>query len=253
MFLRKLIQTGHGAPAAHATQQKSFLWSCALVAVAAVLFALPAHCLAADSDDEARTANSSASVTDAAVTDETALNETLNETKPANQPALAHPVAINGETYAHDTEPPIVAPGTSATGTFASVGALPFVGIAGEPAPAKPCFLFVPGLCDAAKNRPIVALATIQTAALIADGVTTRQYLKRGYVEIDPLTRILIGRRPTWARMAPLGTLQVLAGMWLAERMETSRHGWIRRLWWLPEVAGIAGNTVATVNNVRLR
>jgi len=119
--------------------------------------------------------------------------------------------------------------------------------------PATNCLLLLEGLCQAVKNKPILALTTIQAAALVSDGVTTRQFLRRGYTEVDPVARILIGSKPTWARMAPLGVAQVIAGMWLAERMATSRHVWVRRFWWLPQIMGIAGNLAATGHNVALR
>jgi hypothetical protein len=121
--------------------------------------------------------------------------------------------------------------------------------------PLRPsrCILFNEGLCRAIHDKREIGLAAIKTAALVADGVTTRQYLSRGYVEVDPLTKIFLGSKPTWGRMAPLGAVQVIAGMWIAERMATSRHRWIRRFWWLPQVVGIAGNTLATANNVSLR
>jgi len=236
------------------------LRSRAIVAVAAVLLALPACRLAAHPGEahpreEGRSAKSSANLADGTAADATSpSNAAPDEGNTGNQPTVARPPATNSEIDADDTEPPSAARVSPTPGAFEPVGALPLLSIArGEYAPLKPCFLVVPGLCAAAKNKPIVAVAAIQTAVLIADGVTTRQYLTRGYVEVDPFTRVLLGRKPTWARMAPLGTLQVFAGMWLAERMETSRHGWIRRLWWLPQVVGIAANTSATANNVRLR
>jgi hypothetical protein len=114
------------------------------------------------------------------------------------------------------------------------------------------CVLFNQTLCGAMKNKPVLGLATLQTAALISDGVTTRQYLDRGYVEVDPLTKILIGSKPTWARMAPLGMVQVLAGMWLAQQMADSQHVWVRRLRWLPQIAGIAANAAAAAHNAAL-
>ncbi len=122
----------------------------------------------------------------------------------------------------------------------------------GEPTPAGKCVLFERSLCGALKSRPIVLLGAIQTGALISDGVTTRQYLHRGYVEVDPLTRAFLGRTPTWSRMAPLGAVQVIAGMWLAERMSKSQHVWVRRLWWLPQTVGIAGNITASAHNTTL-
>jgi hypothetical protein len=280
MSFRKRPRSNHGALHAHANlqtdanlqthaeQQKSLLRSRGIVAVAAVLLALPACRLEAHPGEGDRAANRSANLADVTAADvtapanaaanttpdDTAFNDTASDKKTANPPTAAQPAAIISEIYADDTEPPSAAPGTSAPDAAGPVGALPLLGIArGEKAPVKPCFLIVPGLCSAAKNKPIVAVTAIQTAALIADGVTTRQYLSRGYVEVDPFTRVLLGRKPTWARMAPLGTLQVFAGMWLAERMETSRHLWVRRLWWLPQVAGIVGNAAATANNVALR
>jgi hypothetical protein len=122
----------------------------------------------------------------------------------------------------------------------------------GDPTLSGRCVLLERNLCGALKNRPIVLLGAIQTVALISDGVTTRQYLQRGYVEVDPLTRVLLGRTPTWGRMAPLGAIQVVAGMWLAERMSKSQHVWVRRLWWLPQTIGIAGNIAASAHNVTL-
>ena len=123
----------------------------------------------------------------------------------------------------------------------------------GEPTLAGKCVLFERSLCGALKNKPVVLLGAVQTGALISDGVTTRQYLHRGYVEVDPLTRAFLGRTPTWSRMAPLGAVQVIAGMWLAERMSKSPHVWVRRLWWLPQTIGIAGNIAASAHNVTLR
>jgi hypothetical protein len=123
---------------------------------------------------------------------------------------------------------------------------------AGDPTLSGRCVLLERSLCGALKNKPIVLLGAIQTGALISDGVTTRQYLQRGYVEVDPLTRTLLGRTPTWGRMAPLGAIQVFAGMWLAERMAKNQHVWVRRLWWLPQTIGIAGNIAATAHNVTL-
>jgi hypothetical protein len=122
-----------------------------------------------------------------------------------------------------------------------------------RPAVLRKCIIFSENLCRAFNDRRVFALASLQTAALVYDGVTTRQFLRRGYVEVDPLARVFLGSRPTWGRMAPLGAVQVIGGMWLAERMATSRHVWVRRFWWLPQIAGIAGNVTATAHNIALR
>jgi hypothetical protein len=124
---------------------------------------------------------------------------------------------------------------------------------AGASLPPKPCFLRSQNFCRALKDRRVVLLGGLQTAALISDGVSTRQFLNHGYREVDPVAKILIGSKPSWARMAPVGAAQVFVGMWLGEHMATSRHTWVRRFWWLPQALGIAGNVAATVHNLPLR
>jgi hypothetical protein len=114
------------------------------------------------------------------------------------------------------------------------------------------CLLLIGRLCDAVHCKPIVALTIVQSTVLLADGITTKQVVARGYLEGDPITRIFIGREPTWSRMAPFGTVQVIAEAWLAVRMKSSRHIWIRRFWWLPQMVGIAGNVWGTENNLKL-
>jgi hypothetical protein len=104
------------------------------------------------------------------------------------------------------------------------------------------CILLSASLCRAVHDKSVLALALTQSAALVADGITTRNQVNLGFTERDPVTRAVLGSRPTWARMAPLGALQCLFETWLAERMHTSMHKWIRRLWWLPQSVGIAGS-----------
>jgi hypothetical protein len=173
-------------------------------------------------------------------------------------PRATPPASASNPAAAADPSAGIVTPAFTAGDSPHIAGALPSA-LLGSYAPAnrpvlpRHCVFFNETLCQAMRNKPILALATAQTAALLSDGVTTRQYLNRGYVEVDPVARILLGSRPTWARMAPLGAVQVVAGMWLAERMASSRHTWVRRLWWLPQVMGIAGNAAATGHNISLR
>lgn len=53
--------------------------------------------------------------------------------------------------------------------------------------------------------------------------------------------------------MAPLGMVQVVAETWISQRMKDSKHPWLRRVWWLPLVVGIAGNAAGTIDNVTRR
>ena len=121
-----------------------------------------------------------------------------------------------------------------------------------RPGVSRPCFPPPKNFCRALKDRRVVLLGGLQTAALISDGISTRQFLSHGYREVDPVAKIFIGSKPTWARMAPVGVAQVVVGMWLGEKMATSRHVWVRRFWWLPQTLGIAGNVAATVHNLPL-
>ena len=111
------------------------------------------------------------------------------------------------------------------------------------------CILLSASLCRATHDKPVMTLALSQSTALLADGVTTRERVRLGYTKFDPVTKIFLGSRPTWARMAPLGVVQCLLETWLAERMRTSTHKWIRRFWWLPQSVGIGGNIWGVQSN----
>ena len=80
---------------------------------------------------------------------------------------------------------------------------------AGDPTLSGRCVLLERSLCGALKNKPIVILGAIQTGALISDGVTTRQYLQRGYVEVDPINARFVG---TYADVGPHGAAGCCSG-----------------------------------------
>jgi hypothetical protein len=122
-----------------------------------------------------------------------------------------------------------------------------------EPAvrPAK-CILLSGSLCAAVRDRSILALTAAQTALSISDGVTTMEFVKHGYVEVDPISRTLLGQRPSWNRMAPIGAIQIIGSMWLAGRMKASSHGWIRHTWWVPQLLQIGASAFGTANNLML-
>jgi hypothetical protein len=66
-------------------------------------------------------------------------------------------------------------------------------------------------------------LAGMQAGAVLADAITTRNNVVRGYVEGDPLTRPLIGVRPTYASMIPLGAAEVGLAYLLARKYPRMR------------------------------
>lgn len=111
------------------------------------------------------------------------------------------------------------------------------------------CLLLTLTLCAALHDSPVMALTTAQTAAMVADGISTRRFVARGQRERDPIARLAIGSAPTWGRIVPVGAAVVVLQTYLAERMKTSRHEWARRVWWLPQVVSIQVHTTLAVGN----
>ena len=51
------------------------------------------------------------------------------------------------------------------------------------------CILVVLALCNALRDRPVMALAGVHAAVATWDGIETRQGLNAGWGEADPLSR----------------------------------------------------------------
>jgi len=91
------------------------------------------------------------------------------------------------------------------------------------------------------KSESVLALA--QGFFLVSDGIVTRASVQSGGIEeINPAVRALTGPYPTWNRMAPLGAVQEIVGIWLGTEMKRSRNRFFRRTWWIPQAVGIGGN-----------
>ena len=131
-------------------------------------------------------------------------------------------------TTASDNESEFTAEAVNSTGTVTSdplttvnltsfVSAEPLIGTAivqnkmVRPSLPTTCIPFSATLCRAVHDRSILALTITQTALLLSDGITTKRSIERGYIEVDPITRTVLGRKPTWSRMAPLGTVRAAA------------------------------------------
>lgn len=120
-------------------------------------------------------------------------------------------------------------------------------------ASTRRCVLISRTLCDAIHDKPVLALAVIHTGMIIGDGYLTEKHAREGYPETDPIARALIGRYPTWGRMAPIGAAWILGETYLAERMHRSHNRIARRLWWLPQSMGIAANGVGLTVDFQTR
>lgn len=124
------------------------------------------------------------------------------------------------------------------------------------------CFVFVGAACaqslpdigtlrNAVKDKPVRNLAIGQAIAEIADGVKTRINVNEGQVESEPVAKALLGLRPTFARMIPIGIAENIGSMLLAEKMHRSSNRFIRDMFWLPQVFFIGAHGAGFVLNVR--
>jgi hypothetical protein len=111
---------------------------------------------------------------------------------------------------------------------------------------ARDAFLF--------KDKTESTLALTQGFFLISDGIVTHANGRRGSnPELDPASRFLLGPYPSWHRMAPLGALQEVVGIYLGTEMKRSRNRLLRKVWWLPQAAGIGGNLFGTAYGILTR
>jgi hypothetical protein len=104
------------------------------------------------------------------------------------------------------------------------------------------------------KDKTESTLAFTQGIFLISDGIVTHANGRRGSnPELDPASRFLLGPYPSWHRMAPLGALQEVVGIYLGTEMKRSRNRILRKVWWIPQAAGIGGNLFGTAYGILTR
>jgi hypothetical protein len=98
------------------------------------------------------------------------------------------------------------------------------------------------------RRRDWLALTIAQHSAATFDAWSTRRAISRGAYETDPLLR-------PFSRNASLYAA-VQAGPFLLDyvgrRMMTSRHGWMRRTWWIPQVVSITAFFVSGTHNLSI-
>lgn len=101
------------------------------------------------------------------------------------------------------------------------------------------------------KDKPVLALTAANAAMTLTDGISTKhwEHADPG-CESGPF-RAVLGCRPTWGRMAPLGAVEVFGGSILAHEMRQSRHAWVRHMWWVPQTVSISFHSKAVAYNYR--
>jgi hypothetical protein len=82
-----------------------------------------------------------------------------------------------------------------------------------------------------ALDRPAIAFGLMEGASELFDGVTTKYFLRHcsTCIERDPISRTLLGSRPTWPSMIAAGSLEAFAATYLNQSMRRSRHKFVRR------------------------
>lgn len=98
-----------------------------------------------------------------------------------------------------------------------------------------------------AQHRAWFLLDAGMHGAAFFDARTTRDVMSH-YRELDPLLRPFAHSAALYPAMqiGPLGL------DWLATRLATSRHRWLRRLWWVPQAAATAGFLWSGIHNLGL-
>ncbi len=133
----------------------------------------------------------------------------------------------------------------SASKVMASAGAIA-PRSAGEPAPLLKSPL--KSTYETNRQRKIwYGLAAVSHGAAVFDAWSTRRALSGNYgVEANPLIRPFAHSGAIYAATQVSPALMDFLG----RRMMVSHHGWIRKMWWVPQTAGTGVSLAAGVHNV---
>lgn len=93
----------------------------------------------------------------------------------------------------------------------------------------------------------VLTVASMGAAAADIHNTIHSLHLHDGAYEADPLARPLTNLpAPAYATLGMMGA----AGVdWLGLKLQGSRHAWMRRCWWLPQVLQISGNIVGVTTS----
>jgi hypothetical protein len=81
-----------------------------------------------------------------------------------------------------------------------------------------------------ALDHDAIRCGLVQGGAELFDGVTTRYFVNHcaTSVEADPVSRVLIGRRPGWAGMIAFGSLEAISTSYVYQALHRSSNKWLR-------------------------
>jgi hypothetical protein len=100
------------------------------------------------------------------------------------------------------------------------------------------------------QRREWLALSTAQHGAATFDAWSTRRVISSGQgQELNPLLRPFAGNGSLYAVMQ----VGPVALDYLGKRMMTSRHEWVRRTWWVPQVVSTVVSLASGAHNLSVR
>lgn len=92
-------------------------------------------------------------------------------------------------------------------------------------------------------------LLIVQHGAAVFDAWSTRDAIQNGGAhELNPFFRPFAGSGAIYAATQVESGLFDYLGRWMMK----SKRGWIRRLWWIPQVAGTAGSLFSGARNLAI-
>ena len=97
-----------------------------------------------------------------------------------------------------------------------------------------------------AQRKEWYALLVTSHAAAAFDAWSTRRAVVQGYTEANPLLRPFANSNAIYVATQ----VSPVVMDYLGKRMMVSQHGWIRKMWWVPQVAGSGLSIGAGVHNV---
>lgn len=99
------------------------------------------------------------------------------------------------------------------------------------------------------EKREWYALVAVSSGAAVFDAWSTRRAVSGGYgTEADPLMKPFAHSNAMYAATQ----VSPLVMDFLGRKMMTSRHNWMRKMWWLPQVAGTNLSVSSAIHNVSI-
>ena len=104
-------------------------------------------------------------------------------------------------------------------------------------------------------DRRLLTYGLVQGGSEILDGVTTRYFIHHcsHCFENDPMSRLLLGTRPSWGRMIPMGVAEAAISTYSYRRLSHSPNRFLRAAAPLVPIGLTAVHVVEGARNITLK